>query len=82
MTKIYAIAINTFKEAVRNRVLYVLLFFSLLIMLGAWVASTLSIDKESVILRNLGVGAISSEMMLIAVFVGIEIGRASCRERV
>ncbi|HNM46220.1 MAG TPA: hypothetical protein PKH51_04310 [Candidatus Sumerlaeota bacterium] len=71
MTKIYAIAINTFKEAVRNRVLYVLLFFSLLIMLGAWVASTLSIDKESVILRNLGVGAINIISLLIAVFVGI-----------
>ncbi|MCC6547165.1 hypothetical protein IT570_08355 [Candidatus Sumerlaeota bacterium] len=71
MIRVYAIAINTFKEAVRNRVLYVLLFFSVLIMLGAWVASTLSIDQESVILRNLGVGAINIISLLIAVFVGI-----------
>jgi len=71
MSKVTAIAINTFKEAVRNRVLYVLLFFSILIMLGAWVASTLAIDDETRIVRDLGVGAINIISVLIAVFVGI-----------
>jgi ABC-type transport system involved in multi-copper enzyme maturation permease subunit len=71
MSKVLAIAINTFKEAVRNRVLYVLLFFSVLIMLGAWVASTLSIDEEIKIVRDLGIGAINFISLLIAVFVGI-----------
>ncbi|MCC5874781.1 MAG: ABC transporter permease [Candidatus Sumerlaeia bacterium] len=71
MNKILSIAINTFKEAVRNRVLYVLLFFSVLIMFGAWVASTLSIDDESKIVRDLGIGAINVISLLIAVFVGI-----------
>lgn len=71
MNKILSIAINTFKEAVRNRVLYVLLFFSVLIMFGAWVASTLSIDDESKIVRDLGIGAINIISLLIAVFVGI-----------
>jgi ABC-type transport system involved in multi-copper enzyme maturation permease subunit len=69
--KILAIAVNTFKEAVRNRVLYVLLFFSVVIMLGAWVASTLSIDEETKIVRDLGIGAINIISVLIAVFVGI-----------
>ncbi len=69
--KIAAIALNTFKEAVRNRVLYVLLFFSVVIMLGAWVASTLSIDDETKIVRDLGAGAINFIALLIAVFVGI-----------
>lgn len=69
--KVAAIAINTFKEAVRNRVLYVLLFFSILIMIGAWVASTLSIDDETKIVRDLGIGAINFISLLIAVFVGI-----------
>lgn len=71
MTKVFAIAWNTFKEAVRNRVLYVLLFFAVLIMFGAWVASTLSIDDHNRIVRNLGVGAINFISLLIAVFVGI-----------
>lgn len=71
MMKIFAIAINTFKEAVRNRVLYVLLFFSVLIMFGAWTASTLSIDDETKIVRDLGIGSINFISVLIAVFVGI-----------
>jgi Cu-processing system permease protein len=69
--KVFAIAVNTFKEAVRNRVLYVLLFFSILIMFGAWVASTLSIDDETKIVRDLGIGAINLISVLIAVFVGV-----------
>lgn len=71
MNKILAIAINTFKEAVRNRVLYVLLFFAILIMFGAWVAGTLSIDDQTKIVRDLGVGAINFISVLIAVFVGV-----------
>jgi ABC-type transport system involved in multi-copper enzyme maturation permease subunit len=71
MQRIAAIAVNTFKEAVRNRVLYVLLFFSVLIMFGAWVASTLSIDDELKIVRDLGAFAINFISVLIAVFVGI-----------
>ncbi len=71
MSHILPIAINTFREAVRNRVLYVLLFFSVLILLGAWVASTLSIEAPERIVRDLGVGAINIISGLIAVFVGI-----------
>ena len=69
--KVLAIAINTFKEAVRNRVLYVLLFFAILILLGAWVASTLAIFGQEKIIRDLGVGAINVISVLIAVFVGV-----------
>lgn len=71
MSKVFAIAVNTFKEAVRNRVLYVLLFFAILIMFGAWVAATLSIDDQTKIVRDLGVGAINFISVLIAVFVGV-----------
>ncbi len=71
MSKVFAIAINTFREAVRNRILYVLLFFSVLILLGAWVASTLSIEQPERTVRDLGVGAINIISGLIAVFVGI-----------
>ncbi|CAN5413991.1 hypothetical protein BH09SUM1_BH09SUM1_28440 [soil metagenome] len=71
MNKIFAISFNTFKEAVRNRILYVLLFFSVIIMFGAWIASTLSIDDQNKIIRDFGVGAINIISLLIAVFVGI-----------
>lgn len=71
MSKVFSIAVNTFKEAVRNRVLYVLLFFAILIMFGAWIASTLSIDENTKVVRDLGVGAINFISLLIAVFVGV-----------
>lgn len=71
MSKTWAIAINTFKEAVRNRILYVLLFFSVLILIGSWITATLSIEEPDRILRNLGVAAINIISGLIAVFVGI-----------
>lgn len=68
---ILAIALNAFKEAVRNRILYVLLFFALLILLGAWVASSLAIFGQEKIVRDLGVAAINMISVLIAVFVGV-----------
>jgi hypothetical protein len=71
VNKIAAIAWNTFKEAVRNRVLYVLLFFALLILVAATVVSTLSIEQPERIVRDLGVAAINVISGLIAVFVGI-----------
>jgi hypothetical protein len=71
LSRIYAIASNTFKEAVRNRVLYVLLFFAILILIGAWVASSLAIFGQERIVRDLGVAAINIISVLIAVFVGV-----------
>lgn len=69
--KVIAIALNTFKEAVRNRVLYVLLFFAVMILLGAWVASSLAIFGQEKIVRDFGVGSINIISVLIAVFVGV-----------
>ncbi len=71
MSKVFAIMINTFKEAVRNRILYVLLFFAGLILIGSWVASTLSIANQDKVMRDLGVAGINIIGLLIAVFVGI-----------
>ena len=42
MPKVIAIALNTFKEAVRNKVLYFLLIFAVLIMGFSAVISDLS----------------------------------------
>jgi len=69
--RVFAIALNTFREAVRNRILYVLLFFALMILMGAWVASSLAIFGQDRIVRNFGVAAINIISVLIAVFVGV-----------
>lgn len=71
MSKIIAIALNTFKEAVRNKVLYFLLIFALLIMGFSGVISDLSIAEPEKLVKDLGLASIDFIGFLIAVFVGV-----------
>jgi len=68
---IYAIALNTFREAVRDKILYTLLFFALLMIAGSGVAADLTIGEYDKILRDLGLAAINLFGVAIAIFVGI-----------
>lgn len=71
MSKITAIALNTFKEAIRNRILYILLIFALLIMGSSGIISDLSISSKDKIIKDFGVASINFFGLLIAIFVGI-----------
>ena len=71
MGKVWAIAWNTFKEAVRNRILYILLIFAIVLLLFSGVARELTISSQERIIRSLGLGCINLFGLLIAVFVGI-----------
>lgn len=71
MGKTTAIALNTFREAVRNKVLYFLLIFALLIMGFSSVISDLSIAAPEKLIKDLGLASIDFFGFLIAVFVGI-----------
>ena len=71
MTKIAIIALNTFKEAVRNRVLYILLAFAILLLLSAGIVSDLSIANPQHTIRALGLSAINFFSVLIAIFIGV-----------
>jgi ABC-type transport system involved in multi-copper enzyme maturation permease subunit len=71
LQRILAIAGNTVREAVRNRVLYVLLFFAV-VMIGTGVLlSTLSYVEQDRILQDVGLAAIRVFSVAIAVFVGV-----------
>jgi ABC-type transport system involved in multi-copper enzyme maturation permease subunit len=71
MTRVGIVAWNTFREAVRDRVLYNLVFFALLMMAAAILVGQISIDIESNVIVSLGLTAISVIGLLIAVFVGV-----------
>ncbi len=71
MAKTVAIALNTFKEAVRNKVLYFLLIFALLIMGFSGVISDLSIASPEKLIKDMGLAAIDFIGFLIAIFVGV-----------
>jgi ABC-type transport system involved in multi-copper enzyme maturation permease subunit len=69
--KVYSIAINTFREAIRNRVLYLLLIFALLMIGSSRILSMLTVGDESKIIKDLGLSAISIFGVLLSVFIGV-----------
>jgi ABC-type transport system involved in multi-copper enzyme maturation permease subunit len=70
-SRVLHIAINTFREAVRDRVLYNLIAFALLMSGAAVLVGTISIGIERLVVINLGLTAVSLFGMVIAILVGI-----------
>jgi ABC-type transport system involved in multi-copper enzyme maturation permease subunit len=71
MKNVLTVAANTFREAVRDRVLYNLVFFALLMMAAAIFVGQISIGIEESIIVSLGLSAISVIGLFIAVFIGV-----------
>jgi len=71
MRRVGVVALNTFREAVRDRVLYNLLFFALLMMAAAVAVGQISIGIEQTVIVSLGLTAISVIGLLISVFIGV-----------
>ncbi len=69
--RLWAIAYNTFREAVRDRVLYNLILFALLIVGASVLFGQISLDINRIVLINLGLTAISMFGIVIAIFIGI-----------
>jgi ABC-type transport system involved in multi-copper enzyme maturation permease subunit len=69
--RITYIAANTFREAVRDRVLYNLIAFALLLSGAAILVGQISIDIERLVVVNLGLTAVSLFGVVIAIFIGI-----------
>jgi ABC-type transport system involved in multi-copper enzyme maturation permease subunit len=65
------VAINTFREAVRDRVLYNLIFFALMMMAAAVLVGGVSIGIERDVIVNLGLTAISLFGIVMAIFIGV-----------
>jgi len=70
-SRIAFVASNTFREAVRDRVLYNLIAFALLISAAAILVGEISIGIERLVVVNLGLTAVSLFGVVIAIFIGI-----------
>jgi Cu-processing system permease protein len=73
MSRLAAIALNTFREAVRDRVLYGILFFGLAFLLFNLVLGELSLHHEERVLLDVGLAGISVFSVVIAVFLGVSL---------
>ena len=71
MKRVGVVALNTYREAVRDRVLYNLLFFALVMMAASIIAGQISIGIEQTVIATLGLSAISLIGLLIAIFIGV-----------
>jgi ABC-type transport system involved in multi-copper enzyme maturation permease subunit len=65
------VAVNTFREAVRDRVLYNLIFFALMMMGAAILVGQISIGIGRLVIINLGLSAISVFGLVMAIFIGV-----------
>jgi len=70
MNKILVIALNTFREARRDRILYILIFFALLIISSSLVFSTISAEQCNKIVKDFGLTSISVFGVMISIFLG------------
>lgn len=69
--RVLAIASNTVREAIRNKVLYALLFFSVMLIGTGILVSTLSYVERDRILQSVGLSSIRLFGAAIAIFVGV-----------
>lgn len=71
VSRIISIARNTFREAVRDRVLYNLVLFVLLLIVAAIFLGGLSAGEEPKIIVDLGLSAMLVFGAFIAIFIGV-----------
>ncbi len=71
MKQIFAIVVNTFRETVRDKILYGILFFAVAFILFTMVLGELSLHEEKRIIADLGLMGISLISLLLAVVLGV-----------
>lgn len=69
--KIIAICTNTFREAVRDKILYSLVFFALLMICVGSFMDRVTIGQTDKIILDFGLASISIFGVLISIFVGV-----------
>lgn len=70
MGRILAVAINTFREAVRDRVLYGVLGIATFVLLFTLVLAEVSLDQQRRIVLDVGLASISVFSVLVSIFLG------------
>jgi ABC-type transport system involved in multi-copper enzyme maturation permease subunit len=73
MGKIVTIGLNTFREAIRNKVLYSLLFFAVLVIVASLAFGALSVHEEVRLTTDLGLAGMSLFSVIIAIFIGVNL---------
>ena len=69
--RVFSLAANTFRETVRNKILYVILAFALFVIGLTWFLADLSMGELTRIIADVGLTSIHLFGVIIAIFLGI-----------
>ncbi|MGD2184131.1 ABC transporter permease [Lusitaniella coriacea LEGE 07167] len=70
IARIWTIAANGFREVIRDRVLYVIVFFAIVMAIALRLLPEISATTEDKIVIDVGLGAIGALGALVAIFIG------------
>ncbi len=73
MNRLAAFALNTFREAMRNKLLYLILIFACVLILSAWAIGQLSMHEEVRVARDLGLAGISFFGVVLSIVGGVNL---------
>ncbi len=73
MMEIYAIAQNTVREAIRNRIFAALIFFTLVMLALTMALSSASLHEEVRLMKDVGLFLVSVSSVFIAIFTGVNL---------
>jgi Cu-processing system permease protein len=81
MKRVIAIAVNTFRETIRDRVLGVIVLFALgMIIASLWLAS-ISLDQQARMMKDFGLVAVTFFGLVVAVFVAASLVHKEVEKR-
>jgi Cu-processing system permease protein len=81
MRRLAAIALNTFRETIRDRILGVIILFALaMIVASLWLAS-ISLGQEGRMIKDFGLVAVTFFSVVVAVFVAASLVRKEVEKR-
>jgi ABC-type transport system involved in multi-copper enzyme maturation permease subunit len=73
MQRLWALAYNTFREAVRDRILYSILFFAVGVIVLSLLMQEISVGDRDKVVRSVAQGAIAAFGSIISMFLGISL---------
>jgi len=73
MKRLWALAINTFREAVRDRVLYSILFFAVGVLALSLAIDDITIGDQAKVVRSVAQGSVDVFGSIIAMFLGVSV---------
>jgi Cu-processing system permease protein len=81
VSQFWAIAVNTFKETIRDRILGVIVVFALIMIAGALWLGSISLGQQGRMMKDFGLTAVTFFGLVVAVFVAASLVHKEVEKR-